>query len=216
MKKIAIYGAGGFGREVKMLIDQINHYNLAWDFIGYFDDDQQYQGKRINDSQVFSGIDNLNKIEEPTSLILAIGDPKIKKVLVEKIRNEKISFPVLIHPNVLLGDKQYVDLGEGTIVTAGNIITVNIKIGKHVMVNLDCTIGHDVVIGDFCSLMPSVNLSGDVTLEEGVYIGTGTQIINKLKIGKYSIIGAGAVVIRDIPSGCTAVGVPAMPIKFHE
>ncbi len=107
-------------------------------------------------------------------------------------------------------------MGEGTIITAGNILTVDIKIGKHVMVNLDCTIGHDTVIEDFCSIMPSANISGNVKLEEGAYIGTGTQIINKIVIGKYSIIGAGAVVIRDIPARCTAVGVPAKPIKFHE
>ena len=78
-----------------------------------------------------------------------------------------------------------------------------------------CTVGHDTQIEKYCSLMPSVNVSGEVLIKESVFIGTGSKIVNQIKIGCNSIIGAGAVVTRSIPSNCTAVGVPAKPIKFN-
>ncbi|HAV03288.1 MAG TPA: acetyltransferase, partial [Chryseobacterium sp.] len=74
---------------------------------------------------------------------------------------------------------------------------------------------HDTIIKDYCSFMPSVNISGEVTIEQGVYAGTGTKIINLLEIGENTIIGAGAVVSKSLPANCTAVGIPAKPIKFH-
>lgn len=88
-----------------------------------------------------------------------------------------------------------------------------LRIGKHVLINLTCTIGHDVQMGDYCSVMPGVNISGNVTLEEGVYIGTGAKILNNVTIGARTIVGAGAVVTKSLPPDCTAVGVPARIVK---
>ena len=93
---------------------------------------------------------------------------------------------------------------------------MNISIGCHVIINLDCTIGHDAIINDFATLYPSVNVSGITNIGHAAELGTGMQIIQGKKIGNYSIIGAGAVVVRDIPDKCTAVGSPARPIKFFE
>jgi serine acetyltransferase len=78
-----------------------------------------------------------------------------------------------------------------------------------------CTIGHDTVINNFASLMPSVNISGNVVIHEKVYVGTGAKVINQLEIGQSTIIGAGAVVSKSLPEFCTAVGIPGKPIKFH-
>jgi len=79
-----------------------------------------------------------------------------------------------------------------------------------------CTVGHDTSIDDYCAFMPSVNISGEVQIKESVYVGTGAKIINLLEIGENTIVGAGAVVSKTLPSNCTAVGIPAKPIKFHE
>ena len=81
--------------------------------------------------------------------------------------------------------------------------------------NLACTIGHDTILENFVSLMPAVNVSGEVILEEAVYVGTGAKIINQVSVGKNTTIGAGALVSKSIPANCTAVGIPAKPIKFH-
>ncbi|HUS87736.1 MAG TPA: acetyltransferase [Bacteroidales bacterium] len=214
MKKIAVYGAGGFGREVQMLINQINNFEKKFDFIGFFDDGIK-QGQLINNYPVIGGMSELNRIKEPVELVFAIADPKTKKNLELQIINPKINYPVLIHPNALIGDMEYVKIGDGSIIAAGSIITVNIEIGRHVILNLSCTIGHDTRIGDYSSFMPAVNVSGEVNIAEGVYAGTGAKIINQLDIGEFTVIGAGSVVNKSLPAHCTAVGVPAKPIKFN-
>jgi sugar O-acyltransferase (sialic acid O-acetyltransferase NeuD family) len=212
MKKIAIIGAGGFGREVKMLIDQINFKNKVYEFIGFFDDGVE-KNTMINGCPVLGSIEDINKVEYPLSISMAIGNPLTKISILEKINNKKISFETLIHPNALIGE--YVEIGKGSIICAGNILTCNIEIKNFVTINLMCSVGHDTVLENFVSIMPGVNVSGEVVLEEGVYIGTGAKIINQVKVGKYSIIGSGAVVSKSIPENCTAVGVPAKTIKFN-
>ena len=111
---------------------------------------------------------------------------------------------------------ELVTIGEGTIICAHTIITVNISIGEHVIINLDCTIGHDAIIEDYVTLYPSVNVSGFTHIGHAAELGVGMQIIQRKSIGDYSIVGAGAVVVKDIPAKCTAVGIPAKPIKFFE
>lgn len=215
MKKIAIFGSGGFGREVKMLIDQINHVNHEWDFIGYFDDNQA-KGTFINGVSILGGINELNQYSESSiHIVLAVGDPKSKKSIVEKLVNQNIKFARLIHPSVYIGEDNVI-IGEGTIICAGVIITVNVTIEDHVILNLSCTVGHDTAIGRYSSFMPAVNISGEVVIKEGVYVGTGAKIINQLTIGEWTIVGAGAVVARSLPANCTAIGIPAKPMKFHE
>jgi sugar O-acyltransferase (sialic acid O-acetyltransferase NeuD family) len=214
MEKIVIVGAGGFGREVKMLIDQINRYEHKYEFLGYYDDGFTI-GSTINNNLVLGSIDDLAKNDEIISVVVAIGAPDIKRKIVEKLTRSTISFPTLIHPSVLLGD-EFVSIGNGCIICAGTIITCNIEIKDFVILNLMCTVGHDTVIGSYASFMPSVNISGEVIIHEEVYVGTGAKIINQLEIGRQTIVGAGAVVSKTLPEKCTAVGIPAKPIKFHD
>jgi len=212
MKDIVIIGAGGFGREVAWLIEDINKKNMEWNIVGFVDDNQAIQGTQINGYKVVGDIDWLK--EQGLCVVNAIGDPIIKKKVMEKLAGSKNQYPVLIHPSVIYSES--VNFGEGSIICAGNIITVNIEIGKHVIINLDCTIGHDANIGDYSTVLPSVNVSGFVKIEECVNVGTGSAIIQGVSIGKNTVIGAGAVVVKDLPANCTAVGSPAKPIKFHE
>lgn len=213
MKKIAIIGAGGFGREVKMLIDQINAVALKYEFIGYYDDGKE-KGTLINGFPVLGKVADLNNVYIEIAVALALGNPAYKKNVVALINNSKIIYETLIHPSVLIGNDA-VSIGKGTVICAGNIITCNIMIKDYVTLNLACTIGHDTVLENFVSLMPGVNVSGEVVIEEAVYVGTGAKIINQISIGENTIIGAGAVVSNSIPENCTAVGIPAKPLKFH-
>lgn len=215
MNKIVIIGAGGFGREVKMLIDQINYDKKQYDFIGFYDDNIE-KGSIINGFIVLGSINELLQVDYNLEVVISIADPTIKKKIYETINcNHFISFPTLIHPNVLIGTDE-VSFGYGCIICASNIITVNISLGNFVILNLGCTVGHDTTIGDYCSFMPSVNISGEVIIDNSVYVGTGAKIINLLTIGNSTIVGAGAVVSKSLPEKCTAVGIPAKPIKFHE
>ena len=213
MKKIAIIGAGGFGREVKTLIDNINIVNPTYQFVGFYDDGFE-KDSLVNGYPVLGGVEDVNAVDVALAIAIAIGDPKTKFSLFSKIKNEHVYFPTLIHPNVLISN-DFVEIGYGCIICAGCIITCNIKIEDFVILNLMCTVGHDTTISSFSSFMPSVNISGEVVIHEGVYVGTGAKIINQLEIGKQTIIGAGAVVSKTLPANCTAVGIPAKPIKFH-
>lgn len=215
MKDIAIYGVGGFGREVLALIQDINRVNPQWNIVGFFDDGYE-KGLMINGYPILGKVDDLNKWEKDIAIAVSIGSPVIKKKILNNIHNPKVSYPTLIHPTVWIGDRSFVEIGKGGIFCAGVMITTNIIIKDFVILNLQCTVGHDTVINDYAAFMPSVNISGEVNIGEGVYVGTGAKIINQLEIGDYTIVGAGAVVSKTLPAHCTAVGVPAKLIKFHD
>ena len=215
MKDIAIFGVGGFGREVLALIKDINKEAPTWNIVGFFDDGYE-KGIMVNGYPNLGYTEDLNNWETPISLAVSIGSPVIKKKILDKITNPLVDYPTLIHPLAWIGDKDFVEIGKGCIICAGNLITTNIKIEDFVILNLGCTVGHDSLIKKYSAFMPSVNISGEVTIGEGVYVGTGAKIINQLEIGEYTIVGAGAVVSKTLPAHCTAVGVPAKPIKYHE
>ena len=214
MKDIAIFGVGGFGREVLALIQDINRVEPQWNIVGFFDDGYE-KGVSINGYPTLGKVEDLNKWETDIAIAISIGSPVIKKKILDNIHNPKVSYPTLIHPSVWIGDRNLVEIGKGDVFCAGVMITTNVVIKDFVILNLQCTVGHDTVINDYAAFMPSVNISGEVNIGEGVYVGTGTKIINQLEIGDYTIVGAGAVVSKTLPANCTAVGVPAKPIKFH-
>lgn len=212
MKNIVIIGAGGFAREVLWLIDDINKTENQWNVVGFIDDNLELKGRELNGTTVIGNFNDINLPEyDKLYYVCAIGEPRIKKILVNKAESIGLSAATLIHPSVI--KSKFIDIGEGSIICAGSILTVNIRIGKHVIINLDCTIGHDVEVRDYVTILPSVNVSGNVLLDECSNIGTGTAIIQGKMIGENSIIGAGSVVVKDIEENCTAVGVPAKVIK---
>lgn len=213
MKDIVIIGVGGFGREVKVLIDQINQVDKKFNLLGFYDDANDLTSY-YNGLPYLGKIEDLNSLDHEISVAIGIGDPMAKKIIISKLINPNLTFPSLIHPSVILGNDN-VTIEEGSIICAGCIITCNIEIGRFVTLNLMCTVGHDTNIGSYSSFMPSVNISGEVLIEESVYVGTGAKIINQLIIGQDTIVGAGAVVSKSLPPNCTAVGIPAKPIKFH-
>lgn len=213
MEKIAIVGSGGFAREILTLINDINRQKKKFEFIGFvgFDKSQTMHG-----FPVIGNDEEINKTTEPISLVIAVGEPNLKETIRSKYTNPLISFPTLIHQSVIIGDSDSVKIGEGCIICAGCILTTDITLHNFVTLNLQCTVGHDTVINDYASFMPSVNISGEVNVGKGVYVGTGAKIINQLEIGENTIVGAGAVVAKSLPANCTAVGVPAKPIKVNK
>lgn len=215
MKDIVIVGAGGFGREVKFIIDRINKINLSYNLLGFYDDNKDLPDI-INGVPYLGDLKSLISNTKPISVVLGIGDPNIKSKIVNRlIVNDSLSYPNIIDPEAIIGDDK-INLGKGNVICCGVIMTCNIDIKDFITLNLSCTVGHDTIINDFSSFMPSVNISGEVVIEKGVYVGTGAKIINLLSIGQHTIVGAGAVVAKSLPANCTAVGIPAKPIKFHE
>lgn len=143
---------------------------------------------------------------------MAHGIPR--KTVVDRICSigrDDIHFATLIDPSVIIS--KWVEIGEGSVICAGSIITVNITTGKHVLVNWDCTVGHDSTVGDFCTLSPSSNICGNVHLGQFVDIGVCAQVIQGHSIVSKTTVGAGAVVAKDIIDSGVYIGIPAKPLK---
>jgi sugar O-acyltransferase (sialic acid O-acetyltransferase NeuD family) len=207
-RKLAIYGAGGHAREVDWLLSAFPAD--AYDVIGFVEDEAA-PGRRINDRPVLSWA--AFSTAHPDALVaLAVGSPQARRKLARKCEEAGFSFATLVHPSVVKSGT--VELGRGSIVCCGSILTVDVTIGAHVHINIDCTISHDVRIDEFATLAPGVHVSGNVHIGRSANIGTGTSIINgtpehPLSIGEGAVIGAGACVTRSAEPNCLYAGVPA-------
>lgn len=213
--KVAVYGAGGFGREVAWLVDVCGRAGAGYEVVCFIDDDPAIAGQVLNDIPCM-GIEAAQNRFPDARVVTAIGSPAVRQRLVEKSAAAGFGFETVIHPDV--ERSKWIEYGEGTVICAGNILTTNIELGKHVQINLDCTIGHDVIMGDYCTTAPGVHISGYCHFGKRVYIGTGAVLINgtaeaPLVIGDDVVIGAGACVVRSVEAGQTVVGVPAKPIR---
>lgn len=193
-----IIGAGGFGREVASMLPACKRK------FGKFFDDDFTKSSAVSPIEAAAGSEG--------QFIIAVGDSQVRKLLVRRLPSDT-DFDSLVHPSAILQDTSTILIGAGSIVTAGSILTCDITVGKHCIINLKCTVGHGVRISDYVSLMPAVNLGGEVILEEGVYIGSGATVLPGIKIGNGAYIGAGAVVNRNVPPHITVAGVPAVRIK---
>ncbi len=207
LKNIAIYGAGGFGRETALLIQQINAQTKHWEMIGFYDDGI-IQGTKVDTWSILGGMKELQMAKEPLSIVVAVADPAIRKSIVHSLSKCHLDFPSIVHPSCQTGDANN-QFGKGCILTAGVILTTGIHLGDCVIINLQTTLGHDVWIGEFTTVMPGCSISGNVKIGESCMIGTGARILQNLNVGEQCKIGAGAVVTRSFAAGKTIVGVPA-------
>lgn len=208
MKDIYIIGASGFGREVAWLIEELDEFNV----IGFVDDNKEIQDKKINDIPVVGGISFLIDQKEETNVVIAIGNPTIRYKIYEQLKeNKNIKFPNIIAKDVRLSNTN--EMGMGNIICTQSILTVNITLGNFNHINLDCTVGHDVILHDFVTVYPSVNISGNVEVGNYSELGTGTKIIQGKSVTENVIIGAGSVVIKDLIEKGTYVGPPVRKVK---
>lgn len=204
-KKICIFGTGGFGRETYCcLLDamKLKDFNAAVS-TSFMVSDKHFSEKEVMGIEVIpqSAFD-----PEKYDVVVAIGDPILRKQVVNSLP-EHTTFATIVHPSVVMS--QWVAIGEGSIITAGTILTCNIAIGKHAQLNLHTTIGHDCVIGDYFTTAPAANISGKCTIGDEVYIGTNASIKQGVSIPSNTTIGMGAVVTKDIKNQGVYIGNPS-------
>lgn len=215
MKKIAIFGAGGFGREVACLINKINEENTQsnqWQLIGFFDDVQPI-GYKNEYGEVLGGLKDLNKWDEELSIAIAIGNSLIVRKIVEKINNPNILFPNLSY-NLYTADPNNIKIGKGNIMTRGCSLSCNVSIGDFNVFNSQVVLGHDVVIGDFNTIMPGVRISGNVEIKNNNFLGVGSIVLQKLKIGEFVKLGAGSVLMTNPKDKNLYIGNPAKIFRY--
>ena len=192
MEKVLI-GAGGFAREIKA--------HMNYPSMKCFVDNQYYEE---NNDNIFP-LSEFDKTKYKA--LIAVGDPKDRFDIVQKLPKDTKYF-TYIHPSALILGND-VDIGEGSIICAGVIITTNVKIGNHAHINLHSTIGHDCVIGDYFTTAPGVNISGNCKIYDCVYVGTNASIRQELTIHSFSTIGLNAGVVKHIEDSGVYTGVPA-------
>jgi sugar O-acyltransferase (sialic acid O-acetyltransferase NeuD family) len=201
-----IYGAGGFAREVAWLA-RCCEYEVAC----FVDDDTARHGESLVGAPV-TGLDEALDRFGVRPIALGIGSPGIREKIDRRLRDRGLPLSSLEHPSV--HRSEHVEIGEGSILCAGVVLTTDISIGRQVQINLNSTVGHDSILDDFCTLAPGVHISGWVHLGKRVYVGTGATFVNGLRdrplvVGDDAVIGAGACVTRSVEPNTTVVGVPA-------
>jgi len=206
--RLHIFGAGGFGREVAWLARECFGSSVVQTFVV---DSPAHLRPPIHGIEVHLLSDVV--VGEDSRYVIAVGDPNDRQTLAGKITSSQLLPTTLIHDTVRRSE--FVTIGAGSIICANAVLTCDIAIGCHVHVNLACTIGHDVAIGDFSTLSPGVNVSGNVEIGERVFVGSNVSFINgragkPLVIGDDAIIAAGACVTQDVAPGAMVAGVPAI------
>jgi sugar O-acyltransferase (sialic acid O-acetyltransferase NeuD family) len=200
-KRIAIIGAGG---QAKVVVATAQA--LGRKIEGLYDDKAENAGKTILGEKVRGTISDLSQHEDLKELevVVAIGSNTARKKVVDA---HGFSFATLIHPDAVIHETAKVR--EGSVIFAGAVLQPDVLIGAHCIINTGATVDHDCYFGDFVHIAPGVHLAGDVTLEEGVFLGIGTVVIPGRRIGAWTTVGAGGAVVTSLANHVTAVGVPA-------
>jgi sugar O-acyltransferase (sialic acid O-acetyltransferase NeuD family) len=212
-RELLIFGAGGFGREVASWAGRAVWQERGFEVVAFVDDNAP--ADQLNGWPVLS-LEVAASRHAGACVLATVGQTRLRERLIAKaLEAGLVATAPVIHPNVEY-DRHNVTIAEGVVICAGSILTVNISVEQHAQINLDCTVGHDAVVGAYSTLSPGVHISGNVTIEPFAFFGTGAVTVNghpgdPLMIGSGSVVGAGAVVTKNVSAGATVTGVPARP-----
>ncbi len=204
MKKLAIICAGGFGREVACIINKL----AEWDLMGFYDDGFE-TGIDTGYGEVIGSIDDLNNVQEPIDVVLAIGNPEIAKQIAARITNPLVSFPNIIDSEAYFYDRDSLKMGKGNIIGPNASVSCNVTLGDFNVLNVFSQVGHDVVLGNHNVVMPSVNISGSVVVGDGNLFGVKSTVIQGIKIGNKVTLAPNSVLTRNAKDDKTYLGNPA-------
>lgn len=212
MIDLIVIGAGGLGREVLDVIEAINAAGTTpiYNVLGVVDDNPSELSLSRLKARSYTYLGTSEEWlaqENSAQFVIGVGTPSIRRLMAEKFEAHGLTSPILVHPKAVIGSVP--QIASGTIVCAGVHITTNVRIGKHVLLNLLATVGHDSEVGDYGVINPTANISGDVVIGTGVLVGTGAQVLQGITIGEQATIGASACVTKAVPDDVVAVGIPA-------
>ena len=207
-KRLFIIGAGGFGRELEAWLQSIKPQHRDWRLAGYLDENPDaLKGNPSRVSIVGTPFDY--PFTRNDAVIIGIADP-ITKAKVHDLLKDRVQIPAFVHPTAIIGN--YIKIGEGSIICAYCSLSSNVQLGCCVTINAGTLIGHDVVIGDWTSVMSHATISGQCRIGDHVFIGSGATILPSISIAQHSTVGAGSVVIKNVRARSTVFGNPAVCI----
>ncbi|MDY7224215.1 acetyltransferase [Halalkalibacterium halodurans] len=209
-QKIIIVGAGSLG----LMTADIVKVNEAFSnmSVAVADDNIQRHGDTVLDFPIIGSIDEVAELgkREESKFVLAIANNKVRKRIAQN--HFDLDYINVIHPRASVS--KFSSIGKGNIILPNVSIDPDAVIEDHVIVNKNASIGHNGVLRSFSQVCPGVSLGG--TICEGAFLGLNATVLPYKKVGENTIVGAGSVVIKDLPANCTAVGSPAFPIKYHK
>lgn len=209
MKPIAIYGAGGFGRETACLLREINEISPTWDFVGFFDDGVS-AGTHTRYGKVLGGIEALNAHNGELSVVFAIAAPRAVETIFGKISNPNVAFPNIVAPTVCVRDSDSLRTGKGNLISHHSMISCDVELGDFNLFNTQVCLGHDSHVGNFNMFNPSVRISGNVLIGNRNFFGVASVVLQCASVGDDVVLGANSVLFRLAKSARTYVGNPAV------
>jgi sugar O-acyltransferase (sialic acid O-acetyltransferase NeuD family) len=213
-RKLLIVGAGGFGQEVIWAAKNFNRVHPTYDILGYCDDELGKKGKVIYGHEVLGAPEEIDKaLPEKPCFVCAIGKNQVRSKVVKRVLALGWTPVTVIDPSVIVAE--HVEVGDGTYVGAGSILSPYARIGNHVIINHHCSIGHDSILEDFVQISPGGRVSGAAVVKEGAMLGSNAVLAPEMTLGRYSTLGACSFAATNIPDGVTAVGIPAQIMSRH-
>lgn len=211
MRNVVIFGASGHGSVVLDCLEKEGKYN----FVGFIDSFQE-KGTEISGYKVLGTEHDLSELIDTYNIsggIIAIGDNWVRSSMVDRISEIAPNFNYIrvVHPTAEIGKD--VQIGKGSVVMPGATINVNTIVGNHCILNTNSSLDHDGFMGSFSSLAPKVCIGGNFILGQGTAVCLGTNVIENITIGSYSVIGAGSLVVGNVDSNVLAYGAPAKVIR---
>ncbi|MBI5302886.1 MAG: acetyltransferase [Chloroflexi bacterium] len=204
--RVLIIGAGGHAQVVADILLSMRERNPAIEPIGYMDDDANLQAQVLLGLPVLGIVSDLSIIEHD-AVVIAVGNNHLRQQLYTRLRDQGERFFAAIHPSALLARQATV--GEGCVICAGAIVGTGSTIGEGVILNTACSVDHHNLISAFAHVAPGAHLGGQAQIGQGTLVGIGATVMPRQSVGSWSIVGAGAVVTRPVPSNVTVVGIPA-------
>ncbi len=210
MKSLIIIGAGGAGLEALLVARRMGV--SAYRVIGFADDNPSLFGQRLEGVPVLGGIEVVLAawLGKDVSLHCGIGKNTVRKKLTSDFSVRGFSAATLIDPSSVIADSA--QIGVGSYVGAHVFVGPQVRIGQGVLINVNASIGHHSVLGDFAQVCPGGRLSGNSTFKEGSFMGSNGVTMSGVALGEWSILGANSLALKDVPARATAVGVPARVI----